>query len=538
MRDDQRTTNRASNRASARMSNGGFGPQSEPEFEMPFMPGEILAGKYEVLGMIGVGGLGFVVAANHVELGEKVALKFLRPDAMANAEAVGRFSREARASAQIKSEHVARVFDVGNLPDGVPFIVMEYLEGKDLGVLVTEQGALPIRTAVEYVLQTCEALAAAHARGVVHRDVKPENLFLQAGHGVDVIKVLDFGISKVALTGSAFEHRQPLVRTTMAMGSPTYMSPEQIRASVDIDARTDIWSLGCVLYELLTGRPAFDAPSLTQITASILEQEPASLRVACPSAPPGLEAVVKQCLAKHPDNRFQNVGELAIALFPYGSPRSRIAVERCCSLLRSAGIAPNLRFDLSSFFPPASTDAELIPLPSEPAVASSTGFVEAPVVASRRVGGSGKKWPVVLGGLGLAGLLFAIVSMRRESAPQLASEPAAPSSPATASAPAPTPAELPASPAAEPKPAATAEPAEQEPAEEEPKTVAAEELAEVGSTPASSTPARNASKTSASAATQAPKRKPAPPPAKPKPAPPPKPATTGSSATGEPDIGF
>ncbi|MEY2933543.1 MAG: hypothetical protein RL033_4292, partial [Pseudomonadota bacterium] len=380
MRDDQRTTNRAS----GRMSNG-FAPQLEPEFEMPFNPGEILAGKYEVLGLIGVGGLGFVVSANHVELGEKVALKFLRPDAMANSEAVGRFSREARASAQIRSEHVARVFDVGALDDGIPFIVMEYLEGRDLGVLVTERGALPIRTAVEYVLQTCEALAAAHARGVVHRDVKPENLFLQAGHGVEVIKVLDFGISKVALTGSAFEHRQPLVRTTMAMGSPTYMSPEQIRASVDIDARTDIWSLGCVLYELLTGQPAFDAPSLTQITASILEQEPASLRVVCPSAPPGLEAVVKQCLAKHPENRFQNVGELAIALFPYGSPRGRNSVERCCALLRSAGIA-NLRFDLASFFPPAS-EAELIPLPSSPA-ASSTGFVEAPVVASRLVGGS------------------------------------------------------------------------------------------------------------------------------------------------------
>jgi serine/threonine-protein kinase len=529
MRDDQRTTNRASGRMSL-----GYGPQSEPEFEMPFMPGEVLAGKYEVLGLIGVGGLGFVVAANHIELGEKVALKFLRPDAMANAEAVGRFSREARASVQIKSEHVARVFDVGNLPDGIPYIVMEYLEGKDLGVLVTERGALPIRTAVEYVLQICEALAAAHARGVVHRDVKPENLFLQAAHGVDVIKVLDFGISKVALTGSAFEHRQPLVRTTMAMGSPTYMSPEQIRASVDIDARTDIWSLGCVLYELLTGKPAFDAPSLTQITASILEQEPASLRLACPSAPPGLEAVVKQCLAKHPDNRFQNVGELAIALFPYGSPRSRVSVERSCSLLRSAGIAPNLRFDLSSFFPPPSNEAELIPLPSTP-VASSTGFVESPVVASRRAAGSGKKWPVMLGAMGLAGLLFVAVSMRKEEpAPPLAAELPAPKATATAAAPAALP-PLPAPAPTEPKPAPAAEP-EPKAAEDEPKTVVAEDLAEVGSA-SGNPPARATSKPAAPAPAQAAKRKPAPAPAKPKPAPAPKPAAA-SSATGEPDIGF
>ncbi len=528
MRDDQRTTNRASNRLSARMSNG-YAPASEPVFEMPFMPGEVLLGKYEVLGLIGVGGLGFVVAANHVELGEKVALKFLRPEAMANEEAVGRFSREARASVQIKSEHVARVFDVGTLPDGTPFIVMEYLEGKDLGVLVTERGALPIRTAVEYVLQICEALAAAHARGVVHRDVKPENLFLQADQGVDLIKVLDFGISKVALTGSAFEHRQPLVRTTMAVGSPTYMSPEQIRAAVDIDARTDIWSLGCVLYELLTGKPAFDAPSLTQITAAILEQEPASLRVACPSAPPGLEAVVKQCLAKHPDSRFQNVGELAIALFPYGSPRSRVSVERCCSLLRSAGIA-NLRFELASFFPPPSTEAlELIPLPSS-GVASSTAFVEAPVVASRHSGAGGKKWPVVLGAVGLAGLLFAIVSIRRESAPPLAAELPPPASTSAAAA-APPAEPLPSEPAAatpapepEPKPAEPeANPAEEE---EEPKTVAAEELAEVDSAPA-----RAASKPA-----PAPRRKAAPPPPRPKPAPAPRPAP--STATGEPDIGF
>src|SRR6187402_2485432 len=139
------------------------------DFSMPFQVGQILAGKYEILELIGVGGIGFVVAASHVELGEKVALKFLRPDALQNAEAVGRFAREARASVQIKSEHVARVFDVGQLPNGAPFIVMEYLEGKDLGAVLDERGPLPIKVAVEYVLQACEALASAHARGVVHR---------------------------------------------------------------------------------------------------------------------------------------------------------------------------------------------------------------------------------------------------------------------------------------------------------------------------------------------------------------------------------
>src|SRR3954470_23999068 len=269
--------------------------EDSSQFRMPFQPGEVLTGKYEVQALLGVGGIGFVVSAQHIDLGEKVALKFLRPDALTNPEAVGRFAREARASVQIKSEHVARVFDVGHLPDGSPFIVMEYLEGNDLGALLDERGPLPIKLAVEYVLQACQALAAAHSRGVVHRDVKPENLFLERRtQGLDVIKVLDFGISKVALTGSSFESRHPLAQTTMAMGSPTYMSPEQIRASQDIDSRTDIWSLGCVLYELLTGKPAFDAPSLTQISAEILEREPPALRQRCPGASTGLEVVVKQ----------------------------------------------------------------------------------------------------------------------------------------------------------------------------------------------------------------------------------------------------
>jgi serine/threonine protein kinase len=385
-------------------------------FQMPFRVGQILAEKYEILELIGVGGIGFVVAATHIDLGEKVALKFLRPDALSNAEAVGRFAREARASVQIKSEHVARVFDVGHLPDGEPFIVMEYLEGQDLGAVIDERGALPIKVAVEYLLQACEALASAHARGVVHRDVKPENLFLnRPARGMDVIKVLDFGISKVALTGSSFEDRHPLAQTTMAMGSPTYMSPEQVRASHDIDARTDIWSLGCVLYELLTGLPAFDAPSLTQISAAILEREPASLRVVCPMAPPGLEAVVKHCLAKDPLGRFQNVGELALALYPYGPQRGQLSVERCCSLLRSAGIAVD-SFEPISTFPLSLPDLDqarasgLDVVPSTPTVESPMTFVPASATPTR-------KWFAALGLLGLAALASAVVAVRSSSEP-------------------------------------------------------------------------------------------------------------------------
>jgi serine/threonine-protein kinase len=330
----------------------GYQTVSHEAINMPFQPGDVVAGKYEINDLIGTGGMGFVFSATHVELGEKVALKFLRPECTTNEELVGRFAREARASVKIKSEYVARVFDVGQLPDGAPFIVMEYLEGKDLFEVVREQGPLPIKVAVEYVMQACEALAVAHASGVVHRDIKPENLFLtQRAQGMDIVKVLDFGISKVALTGSAFEHKMPLVQTMMPMGSPVYMSPEQIRASKDIDARTDIWSLGCVLYELLTGTAAFDAPSLTQLSATILEQSAPPLRAMCPNAPLELEAIILRCLEKDPARRFHDVGELAIALYPFAPRRARISAERCCYVLKNAGLS-DAEFELPSMNPP------------------------------------------------------------------------------------------------------------------------------------------------------------------------------------------
>jgi eukaryotic-like serine/threonine-protein kinase len=339
------------------MQSSAHGPLSQnAPIELPFAPGEIIAGKYEVIGLIGSGGMGYVVSARHVELGELVAIKFLRTEALGYEELVGRFAREARASVRIKSEHVARVYDVGNLPNGVPFIVMEYLEGKDLGDVLQEQGHLPIKIAVEYVMQACEALASAHALGTVHRDVKPENLFLtRHGQGVDVIKVLDFGISKVALSGAIAHGPRQFVRTTMPIGSPVYMSPEQIRSSENVDARTDIWSLGCVLFELLTGRTAFDAPTLMELGASILGRDPVPLRTFLPDAPAELEAIVLKCLEKDVEKRFQNIAELGIALYPYGPRRARISAERCQSLLK--GTNPAIAdLELASIAPPSSQE--------------------------------------------------------------------------------------------------------------------------------------------------------------------------------------
>jgi serine/threonine-protein kinase len=382
---------------------------------MPFRAGDVICGKYEILKLIGTGGMGFVVAANHIELGEKVALKFLRTDCLANQELVGRFSREARASVKIKSEYVARVFDVGSLPNGAPFIVMEYLEGKDLYELVHENGPIAIKTAVEYMMQACEALAVAHASGIVHRDVKPENLFLtKRATGMDIIKVLDFGISKVALTGNVFESSMPLVKTMMPMGSPVYMSPEQIRASSDIDPRTDIWSLGCVLYELLTAHAPFEAPSITLLTATILEQVAPLLRSQRPDAPAELEAIVAKCLEKDPNRRYQDVGELAIALYPFAPSRARLSAERCCYVLRSAGLS-QATLELSSIHPPSMDSSDVgVTLPGK--VATRTTGPSAVSMKGTQLQGQNRS-KLYMGALALALVATGAVAFLRQRAP-------------------------------------------------------------------------------------------------------------------------
>jgi eukaryotic-like serine/threonine-protein kinase len=327
----------------------GLQPLSQEPLTIPFAVGDVIADKYEVVGLLGTGGMGYVISARHTELGEMMALKFLRPEALAHAELVERFAREARAAAKIRSEHVANVFDVGTLSDGTPFIVMEYLAGKDLADHLHHEGALPISVAVEYIMQACEALAAAHAHGIVHRDIKPENLFLtQQAQGMHTIKVLDFGISKIALPRG----KRDLVRTQMALGSPVYMSPEQIRRSDQVDARSDIWAIGCVLFELLTGVTAFDEPSLLELSAAILEREPVPLQTLRPDASEELETIVLRCLAKNPDDRYQNVAELAAALYPFGPRRARISAERCYHMLKNAGIV-QAELMLASAFPPS-----------------------------------------------------------------------------------------------------------------------------------------------------------------------------------------
>jgi serine/threonine protein kinase len=320
--------------------------------------GDVLAGKYRVERILGAGGMGVVVAAHHLQLDEKVALKFLLPEALGSDQAVARFLQEARAAAKVKSEHVARVIDVGQLENGSPFMVMEYLDGTDLAGWLKQRGALRVEQATDFVLQACEALADAHSLGIVHRDLKPANLFcIQRTDGRLSIKVLDFGISKVTTPGAA---GHDMTRTSTLMGSPLYMSPEQMKQAKGVDARTDIWSLGIILFELVTGRPPFTAEAVTELAIKVATEPAPSLREFRHDAPAGLEQVVEICLQKDRARRFQSVGDLAIALRDFGSKDGRISVERVLGTLRTAGVTTSV-LPPEPALPPPTTSAPALP---------------------------------------------------------------------------------------------------------------------------------------------------------------------------------
>jgi serine/threonine protein kinase len=284
-------------------------PITQVDDLVPFRHGDVIAGKYRMDRVLGVGGMGIVLAGTHTTLGQRVAIKFMLPTALKHEGLAARFEREARAVVRLRSEHVARVFDVGE-DRGLPFMVMELLEGQDLGDQLVAEGPLPVANAVDYVLQACDAIREAHAAGIIHRDLKPRNLFLsRRADGRALVKVLDFGISKV---GSAED--MSLTRTTEVMGSPNYMSPEQLRSARAVDERTDIWALGAILFELLTGRVPFEAESVTELCSKVLQDPTPSVCALRSDVPVALDRIIARCLEKQRENRYAKVDELARAL--------------------------------------------------------------------------------------------------------------------------------------------------------------------------------------------------------------------------------
>jgi serine/threonine protein kinase len=276
-------------------------------------PGYEFAGKYRVERVIGRGGMGVVVAARRLHLDDVVAVKFLLAEQCKRPDMLERFLREGRAAVKIKSERVARVFDVDSLPDGAPYIVMELLEGEDLQTRIRKGGALSVRAAADLVLQACEALAEAHTLGMIHRDLKPANLFLVRGpDGEDAVKVLDFGISKLRSEGM----EAALTAAHELMGSPAYMAPEQIASASDVDGRSDIWSLGIILYQALVGRRPYDAKTLPALVMQIVNSPVPDGSEHGRRLPRELAPVIQRCLEKEPKNRYRDVGDLGRALGP------------------------------------------------------------------------------------------------------------------------------------------------------------------------------------------------------------------------------
>ncbi|HET7540897.1 MAG TPA: protein kinase [Polyangiaceae bacterium] len=343
-------------------------PVSDPRFSALVREGETIVGKYVVGRMLGSGGMGMVFAARDERLNRQVAIKVLLPRLVSSQTATQRFLREARASTRITSEHVVKLLEIDTLPDGTPVLVMEYLEGRDLRAVLREDGPLPVRLAVDYLLQALQAIAEGHMQNIVHRDLKPGNLFLSLrADATPLIKVLDFGIAKTldpepadtfALTSSE----------DVRLGSPAYMPPEQLQNPRDVDMRSDIWAIGVTLYELVAGSPPFQGQTYAELLSLILSAPPEALksRIRDRELPEGLSDVIEKCLQKKREDRYANAAELATSLAPYGSEDARLSMHRVMGMSRvpvsprtSSGSTPVVGI------PPETCDTTL-PAPGDP----------------------------------------------------------------------------------------------------------------------------------------------------------------------------
>jgi serine/threonine-protein kinase len=341
---------------------------------------EDLESKYEIIDVLGGGGMGRVLRARHRQLKRLVAIKLLQHDLRAS-EAVTRFLREARAAAQIRSVHVAHVMDAGILRSGQPYIVMEYLQGQDLANMVAIRGRLPVEQAIGFVLQALEAIAEAHVLGIIHRDIKPGNLFATRTLGGETsIKVVDFGLAKTSVALDTLD--TGVTERGAVLGTPSYMSPEQFIDAQDVDARADIWGIGATLFELLAGTPPFTGAALPQIYTAVMHQPIPGLGRVVPDLPQGLDKVVATCLTREREKRYANAAELAEALEPYAAEASRDSVSR----IRRIVIEGRESLDL--------TDSLEDPIASAVAAASGTPIPQPGVISSTFARGQTDQQPV------------------------------------------------------------------------------------------------------------------------------------------------
>jgi serine/threonine-protein kinase len=280
--------------------------------------------------------MGAVFEAENVALGQRVALKVLHSQLVRDADAQARFDQEAKVVSQLQTEHVVRVSDLGRTEQGEPYIVMELLAGRNLDAIIEAPELLPISYAVDLAAEAAVGLAFAHRLGLVHRDIKPGNLFeTDRGDGTTIVKVLDFGLTKVT--------RSDMLRLTTSatvFGTPLYMSPEQIMSSKNVDARTDQHALALVLYELITKMSPFYDETPTAVTVKIATQPPAPMSSIRRDVPPGLDAIVMKALAKKPDDRFEDVAAFALAIAQFGTARADAAAKRAAAALNRPAVVP------------------------------------------------------------------------------------------------------------------------------------------------------------------------------------------------------
>ena len=384
-------------------------------------PGDLIADKYRLEHVVGRGGMGIVYAATHLQLAQQVAIKFVHTDATADPTAVASLLKEARTIARLKSEHVARILDAGALTPRDPYIVLELLSGSRLDEYVTTSGPRDVGEAAELVIQACHGLADAHSNGVVHRDIKPSNLFLTrdaSGHGC--VKIIDFGISKAH--GRGEEPTHSAIAAASLLGSPMYMSPEQLNTPEDIDSRTDVWSLGIVLHYLVTGRHPFEADNLAGLMHSVSRDPPAPL-VGVPAA---YAAVVHRCLQKDRDARYPTVHGVAADLLALAPARARWTFERMSTSATveaqlAAGTGPGQRLvdpeaPTIALAPPAAAAAAAGRPPPFEQTASFDGVAKAerdePHVPLRPL--------LAVGALIFVGLVVATVALLRPGRPAAA----------------------------------------------------------------------------------------------------------------------